>query len=119
MARQLCTRTGTDFNVSASSMQLVLLLIKLQICWRERREERRGGKRRAGIFAGIAAIFLPALLTLLQHLSVCRLPNEQQIEKSLELSANFNGFRRDFRLPLCVACGNLLQAVFLLLTQVI
>lgn len=49
VARQLCTRTGTDINVSASSMQLVLLLIKLQICRGERREERRAEK-----------VFLPA-----------------------------------------------------------
>lgn len=84
-----------------------------------REEERGGGERREGISAGIAGIFLPALLTLLQHLSVCRLPNEQQIEKSLELSANFNGFRRDFRLAECVACGNLPQVAPQLLTQVI
>lgn len=55
--------------------------------------------------------FLPALLTLLHHLSVCRVcllwqPNEQQIEKSLELSAKFDVFGRDLRQADCVdVCG--------------
>lgn len=34
-----CARTGIDINVSPSSMQLVLLLIKLQICGRGGEEE--------------------------------------------------------------------------------
>lgn len=34
-------------------------------------------------------------------------PNEQQIEKSLKLSAKIDGFRRDLRLVDCVVvCGN-------------